>query len=120
MDINLEIEAVKQLGPFPKTQLDYLSEIFSVKDNLKTIPDFLLILHIKLLCQFHPDRVLAEVNSYSYPLDECMKLCKEYNVRDALSFFLERAGNLDQAVDIAFDVKFIFFSLKLSSCLEKH
>jgi len=71
---------------------------------MKAIPDFLLILHINLLCQICPDQVLAEVKSYNYPLDECMKICKEYAVRDALSFFLERAGNLNEAVYIAFDV----------------
>lgn len=104
LDQNLEIEAIKQLEPFPELQLDYLKGVFSYKEEGINISDSLLVLHIKLLCQLSPKHVLDEVRSNTYPLDECMKLCREYNVKNALAFFLERAGNLTEALSISLEV----------------
>ena len=84
--------------------MDYLKGIFVDREDNSGISDSLLVLHIKLLCQLNPSKVLEEVKAYTYPLDECMKLCKEYNVKDALGFFLERAGNLTDALNIALEL----------------
>lgn len=48
--------------------------------------------------------MLEEVKKNTYPLDECLKICKENNAKDGLAFFLERAGNVTEAVDIMIDV----------------
>jgi len=100
LDQQLEADAIKALEPFPKLQLDYLRGILSQRDIGLKVSDDLLILHIKLLCQLHPKLVLKEVSEYNYPLDECMKICKEYRVLDALALFTERAGNYMEALEI--------------------
>jgi len=104
LDQNLEIEAIKQLNAFPNLQLDYIKGIFKSPEENKKIPDALLVLHIKLLCQLQPKQVIKEVKFTTYPLDECLKLCREYDVKNALAFFLERAGNLQEAINISLEL----------------
>jgi len=107
LDQNLEIEAIKQLNAFPKLQLDYIRGIFKGPEENKKIPDSLLVLHLKLLCQLQPKQVIKEIKLTTYPLDECLKLCREYGIKDALAFFLERAGNLQEAINISLEVIFL-------------
>jgi hypothetical protein len=40
-----------------------------------------------------------------YPIDECLKLCKEYNILDAQAYLLKRIGDLNEALEM--DIKIL-------------
>jgi len=44
------------------------------------------------------------LTTYTYPLDACIKLCKEYEVKDAYALLLERAGNPSDALKITLEL----------------
>ena len=105
------MEAVTILEGSPRLQLDYLKGLLQLREIGQTIPDKLLVLHIRLLCQLYPKQVIEEVKKTTYPLDDCLKICQEYNIQNAAAFFLERAGKLIQALDITLGVIFFFIRL---------
>lgn len=80
LDRELEADAVKKLNNFPKLQLEYLKNILAQRHQGVKIQDDLLVLHLRLLCELHPDLVVKEVKSYNYPLDEGLRLCKEKDI----------------------------------------
>jgi len=101
------MEAVALLEGSPRLQLNYLKGLLALREIGQNVPDKLLVLHIRLLCQLHPKQVIEEVKKTTYPLDACLKVCREYNIQNATAFFLERAGKLIEALDINLSVKFI-------------
>ena len=53
-------------------------------------------------------KVLKELKENQYPLDESLKLCKEYGLKKAVGYLLERSGAITDAIDVYFEV-IIFF-----------
>lgn len=99
-----DIQAVSALEGSPRLQLNYVQGLLLQREIGIQIPDDILILHIKLLCQLHPKQVIEEVKKTTYPLDESLKIVKEYGLNNVAAFFLERAGNLHEALDITLDL----------------
>ena len=100
-----EGDAIKLLEGNPTLQLEFLKEILAQRDQGKKIPEDLLVLHIKLLCQLAPKKVAEEVRKYKYPADACLKICREYNVKGGLAFFLEEVGRTMEALTVSLEVK---------------
>ena len=100
----MEITAIYHLENIPDLQLEYLKRILAKRDEGAEVPDNLLKLHIGLLCQLHPKEVLNEVKSYDYPLEDCMDICKKYEIKDAYAFFLEKNGNTFEALNNLLEV----------------
>ena len=95
---------MKQLEPSPELQLEYLKRILAKREEGLEVSDNYLILHIKLLSRLCPEEIFHEVERHNYPLEECLKICRDYNVKDALAFFLEKAGNIIDALDTWLEV----------------
>lgn len=58
--------------------------------------------------------MLYELKNFDYPLDQCLKLCQEYNITEATAFLLERSGAVLEALKLYIEVflKFLkFFDL---------
>jgi len=98
LDKNLEITAIYHLENIPDLQLEYLKRILAKREEGIEVADNLLKLHIGLLCQLHPKEVLPEVKQFDYPLEDCMDICKRYEIKDAYAFFLEKNGNTFEAL----------------------
>lgn len=105
-----EGDAIKLLEGSPNLQLEFLKGVLAQaeeeddEEEKTEVPEDLLVLHIKLLCQLEPKNVAEEVRKRRYPVDPCLKLCRDYNVKGGLAFFLEKAGNNMEAVDLLLDV----------------
>jgi hypothetical protein len=50
---------------------------------------------------------MKEIKNFDYPLDEALKICKEYNMHESLAFLLEKAGFYSEALDLYFEVELI-------------
>ncbi len=113
-------EAIKLLEQNPKLQLEFLKEVLAQRDEGKKIPSDLLILHIKLLCQLAPKQIAQEVKRYPYPVDECLKICRQYDAKEGLAFFLDASGNIMEALAIYVEVyqttNCIELTLEISLC----
>ena len=107
-----EGDAIKLLEGSPNLQLEFLKGVLAQaededEDEQEEVPEDLLVLHIKLLCQLEPKSVAEEVKKRRYPVDPCLRVCREYNVKGGLAFFLEKAGDNMEALDLLLDVNFI-------------
>ena len=74
------------------------------KDEEKYINNF-LILHINLLCiKKETKKILNFLKQCDmYPIDECIKICKNYKVIDALVFLYQKIGSIDKALEVCLD-----------------
>jgi hypothetical protein len=51
-----------------------------------------------LLCKFKPNQVLQTLKESSYPLDDSLTFTKQYYIRDAAAYLLERSGAIEEAL----------------------
>jgi hypothetical protein len=49
--------------------------------------------------------LLIELKMQDFPLDECLKVCTKYNVKEAQAYLLERLGAIHQALDLYAQVR---------------
>eukprot|EP00557_Chaetoceros_sp_GSL56_P012850 CAMPEP_0176481546 /NCGR_PEP_ID=MMETSP0200_2-20121128/2883_1 /TAXON_ID=947934 /ORGANISM="Chaetoceros sp., Strain GSL56" /LENGTH=1954 /DNA_ID=CAMNT_0017877769 /DNA_START=49 /DNA_END=5913 /DNA_ORIENTATION=+ len=57
--------------------------------------------YLHLMAQFHPDMVYHHLTSSdSYRVEECLKLCQEYEIADASAYLLEKMGNVSSALQL--------------------
>jgi WD40 repeat protein len=57
--------------------------------------------YLELMAQFHPDMVYHHLTSCdSYRVEECLKLCQEYEIADASAYLLEKMGNVSSALQL--------------------
>ena len=62
----------------------------------------ILKLHIDLLCELkYYDQILPNLKKrYFYPVNYCLKKCKEFNILDALIYLERKNGNINQAIQL--------------------
>ena len=83
------------------------------EDEEKYIKSYLL-LHIKLLCaKRETNKILSFLKKCDlYPIDECIEICKKYEVTDGLVFLYKRIGCIDKALNVCLDlIKKLYNSL---------
>lgn len=51
-------------------------------------------------------KLLQELKNFDYPLDQCLKLCKEHSMNEATAFLLERTGAVLEALILYLQVFF--------------
>ena len=57
--------------------------------------------YLELMAKFHPDMVYQYLTtSANYRVEECLKLCQEYEIADASAYLLERMGNVSSALQL--------------------
>ena len=57
--------------------------------------------YLELMAKFHPDMVYHHlISSDNYRVEECLKLCQEYEIADASAYLLERMGNVSSALQL--------------------
>ncbi|CAK72771.1 unnamed protein product (macronuclear) [Paramecium tetraurelia] len=68
-------------------------KVFLINDQTK-------ILYLKRLCETQPKQVLQAIKSMSFPLDEALKLTKEFKINQAAAYIHQISGSIKQALDI--------------------
>lgn len=57
--------------------------------------------YLELMAKFYPDMVYHHlISSDNYRVEECLKLCQEYEIADASAYLLERMGNVSSALQL--------------------
>ena len=76
-----------------------------MKEEEKYINNFLL-LHINLLCiKKETKKILNFFEQCDmYPIEECITICKNYKVIDALVFLYKKIGSIDKALGVCLDL----------------
>ena len=71
----------------------------------KYIKNFLL-LHIRLLClKNETSKILTFFKQCDmYPIEECIQICKNYEVTDGLIFLYKKIGSIDKALDVCLNI----------------
>ena len=47
---------------------------------------------------------MKEIKNYDYPLDEALKICKEYNMSEPLAYLFDKAGFYSDALELYVEV----------------
>ncbi|CAD8142885.1 unnamed protein product [Paramecium octaurelia] len=68
-------------------------KVFLINDQTK-------ILYLKRLCETQPKQVLSAIKSMNFPLDEALKLTKEFKINQAAAYIHQMSGAIKQALDI--------------------
>lgn len=94
----------------PSLLLEYIETLLEDRD--KNAPNNeTLALYITLLCQLEPERVVLELKSHFYPIDEILDLCKLNKAYDAVAYISEKQGNFGEAIHL-------YSQIFLEECVE--
>lgn len=47
---------------------------------------------------------MAELRNFDYPLDEAIRICKEFNMQESLAYLYDKAGFYHDAVALYIEV----------------
>ena len=75
------------------------------EDEQKYIKNF-LVLHIKLLCiKKESKKIITFLKQCDmYPIEDCIQICKNYEVIDGLIFLYKKIGSIDKALDVCLNL----------------
>lgn len=68
---------------------------------------------------------MKEIKNYDYPLDEALKICKEYNMSEPLAYLFDKAGFYSDALELyvevfsIYDLIFVIFSKDIEKFISK-
>jgi len=58
-------------------------------------------IYLALMARLHPDMVYDYLSTHdNYRPEECLKLCKQYDIADASAYLLEKMGNVSSALQL--------------------
>ena len=105
------------LSPEPDMQLEYLDKMLEGRQQGDFIENKLLILHIDLLCRAKEKagdhgksiekRIIKALKMNDYPQDDCLELCRKYNIKEAQAHLERKRGGsagIEQAIRLQFEV----------------
>jgi len=100
-------DLIEQTRKHPYVQFELLkSLVLSISgDADKELSSFFtpvdLLVYVKLMITYAPNDLYVFIKSNdSYPLDECLVLCREHSVADATSWLLEKTGETTSALNM--------------------
>ena len=68
----------------------------------------ILALHIRLINQFDPMQVTQEieriVKESFYPMEECLKICREFNQMEAQALLSKKIGNYQHSIALYLEI----------------
>ena len=114
-------KVIGKLAKKPEVQLEYVERILKDKENdieniMKeqaisgreteeyTQSHRLLELHVELLCDLFPEKVLAVIKKKFYPTTSCLSVCKRKRHNLAIAYLLKRAGDFSESLNSYLDI----------------
>lgn len=102
---NEHAQIIRKLNSAPQLQLKYLRELVKDSHDKETLNEDLLLLYVELLCKLEPHKVMDFlVSRDDYSLDDCLKLCRQYEVINATAYLYERIGCTRDALKLYLDL----------------
>lgn len=93
------MRVLESLKSFPEFFLEYLQKIL-IDHRSERLDDQLLEMHLEIMAQVRPKKVIAALKNGHYPLDSALRICKEHKISDGIAFLFERSGKLMEAIDL--------------------
>jgi len=112
---------IKRLAKRKEIQLEYITRIITDKEDMimkymneptateeaqeeyRKYKD-LLELHVSLLCDLAPEKVLEAVKKKYYPVNECQRICSAKKNNRARAYLLKRAGDYSESLRVYIDI----------------
>lgn len=94
---------IMKYKPTTKSKLKIFNNILTfVKEKHREhdITEEFKVEYINLLNIYEPKKVLAELSTGKYPMNECLKLCEESKNMLPVAYLKERLGFFSEALDI--------------------
>jgi len=103
-------QVLRKIRLDPTLQLEVLEKFLSKYDENKKIDSEYLILHIHLLALNHKKgrKRVKDVlqRSNRYPLDACLDICQDNDIKDAWAYLELKRGDVAKAIEIIYIVKY--------------
>lgn len=109
---------IESLAPEFDLQLNFIETMFKNKTS-KFYSDKFLIYHLELLCKTKPlevffknfiinlyKKVLNNLKTRDYPLDQSINLCTFYDLKEAQAFLYLRSGAIEKVYNIYLELLF--------------
>lgn len=86
---------------FPDLQLNYLERMMekSRRTN-EAVGDDLKLKYLALMCQLRPDMVVLALKTYTFHLEDSLKICEKYKNLHGQAHIKSRTRNIDSAIKI--------------------
>jgi hypothetical protein len=106
--VDTNSEAIKILECYPDLQMHYIENILEKElvDKDIHISKELRLQFLRLKCEHEPGSIVKILNSYKFPLDESLKICKEMENNHAIAHINYRLGLTEDAIDVYLSVSF--------------
>lgn len=94
-------QTIESLDPYPDLQANYIENMLEneLKDREYQVDTPVKLLFLKLKCENEPDDVVKVLNRYKFPLDESLKVCKDFDNSLAIAHITNRLGLIEEATD---------------------
>ena len=111
-----KLDVIKQLAKFPQVQLNFVEKYIQnidSSDNEKFTRsayssqefNWLFSLHVELLCQLEPAKVISTLQqNKSYNLESTLETCKKYKNYDAILYLFIHSHRNSEAIDMCIEV----------------
>jgi Golgi CORVET complex core vacuolar protein 8 len=87
---------ISKLSSSPKLQMQYLSDLLR---NSSTVEEDLVLLYIKLLCEYKPEALIGFLkSSKDYSYQACLKIVSAYKHIEAISYAQEKLGSIKESI----------------------
>lgn len=110
-------EVIDKLTSQPRLQLEFLLIVLKEKENIiesiyreDSVAGVeseewqrykeLLLLNIRLLCEYKKEEVITYAKKKYYPTQACLEICKNYNVYPAIAYLLKQTGAYVASVEM--------------------
>eukprot|EP01017_Pseudomicrothorax_dubius_P021471 TRINITY_DN2312_c0_g2_i2.p1 TRINITY_DN2312_c0_g2~~TRINITY_DN2312_c0_g2_i2.p1 ORF type:complete len:569 (-),score=142.51 TRINITY_DN2312_c0_g2_i2:600-2306(-) len=98
---NEERGIIKHLDPYPQVQAEYLERALEMeRARGGRVDNELLVMNVRLLCRLNPRKLKEELRKYDYPLDQSVKICREFGNKKAVAFLLDKSGAAFDALEL--------------------
>jgi hypothetical protein len=85
-------------------------------DKDVTISKELRLRFLRLKCEHEPESIVKILNSYKFPLDEGLTVCKDMENKHAIAHINYRLGLTEDAIDVYLSVRIFLGSEILTFC----
>jgi hypothetical protein len=93
-------DVIAKLTKYPHLQIKYLDSLLEEEKQKPSnrVSTQSKLLYVRLMTQHFPDSLCNALETFNFPLDDCLKICKESNNLFGCAYIRFRLGMKDDAI----------------------
>lgn len=93
-------DVINRLSEYPELQIKYLAILLQKEkyDPSKKVKITSKLLYVRLVAQLHPESLSQALETFNFPLDDCLKICEETKNYFGSAYIKFRLGMKQEAI----------------------